>query len=370
MHVDSSSEKAFRRCRFQIDHLDAWATGPKSSFDTKINEHNGKTYGTTKYIPPKDFVTQLDEKTTLKIESNFKHSETFHPKQSVAFERNTLAEISCSQPLGWDELYSLAIKFKHLTELLAGHSSQINSMWLGTDSKDKSKGALLFCNDIKPNSAANEKHVHDMLIPLNAIRRRLRSVAHNWFTNYDRYSNPLGVHFSELRRPAEFVEQKFLNQIRVIEGIHRQLYFKKDFVLPTDRHKRLIAKIMGNLTTEEAQWARSKLQLSNQMSLRQRLLQIAERNQELIDLSAGDFRLFSKYVANARNDEAHQFPKDTLPQKIKFRHDGAAWKLRVLADMTLFNLIGLPGNLCLSQMKRNHRYWYYASKDSFPWRES
>ncbi|MEM9420753.1 MAG: HEPN domain-containing protein [Planctomycetota bacterium] len=367
-HLVDEDEPNLISCQFELANLDAWVYPKQKAFSSKMDQKNGKLTYATRYKPPKDILVSINDTTTLKIESHLLFSESAHPNNSVKLEKTTTAALKHETKTTISTLYAGMTKFLHLFELLCGHPSQIRKVWMTYQDAESNKARCEFLASHHAASNLNDElNVYDMLFSHRDIQRRFPSITKKWFNLYDSYRNPLGVHFAEIRRPSDFVEQQFLNQVRAIEGIHRQMYLNKDYELPPAAFKNKVLTLTQNMSKRDAVWIKQKLQHANQTSLRKRLLQITEINPDLSALIIGNTQLFAKLVASARNDESHQFPTNTTTDNIEFRYHGAASKLRVLADMALLHLLGLPNNVCLEHIKKCRKYWFYANNETWPW---
>ncbi len=108
----------------------------------------------------------------------------------------------------------------------------------------------------------------------------------------------------------------------------------------------------------------------NDLSYKDRLHKLLERFPTLASdvIGGGDQQArFCRLVRDLRDAEAHALDRN---EKIRVGGKalvGIAAKLRVILDAWLLAEVGLSDGQIEEAMRKNRRFWYYASCESWPW---
>jgi hypothetical protein len=124
-------------------------------------------------------------------------------------------------------------------------------------------------------------HWSEMLVPFSDISDRFENVIKRWFDGYEKMSSFFDMFFSTHYVPVMYTHHRFLSYVNAIELYHRIKY--SNYVLEPRLHKERLKSIMDSIPNEHNEWLASKLQWSNEPSLRARLEEVVSGTGRLVD---------------------------------------------------------------------------------------
>ena len=127
---------------------------------------------------------------------------------------------------------------------------------------------------------------------------------------------------------------------------------------------------MPYVPTKHRDSVQSAISRINDLSYKDRLEQLLGRFPTLVHDVIGDTNeqdTFCKLVRSLRDTEAHRLERTKKTNVGGAKLVRVASKLKVIIDAWILAEIGLDGSTIEGAMRKNRKYWFYASCDSWPW---
>ncbi len=174
------------------------------------------------------------------------------------------------------------------------------------------------------------------------------------------------------RSPAALAEGRFFDLASVAESLHRHLRpAEKRF--PDAESQAIRDQVMPSVPKERREAFRSAVSRINDLSYRERLERLLQRFPTLANDVIGDpdeQNTFCKLVRSLRDTEAHRLQRTNKTNVGGAKLVRIAAKLKVILDAWILAEIGLNDSTIEESMRKNRKYWFYASCHSWPWNEA
>ncbi len=153
-----------------------------------------------------------------------------------------------------------------------------------------------------PEATGEPQRSFEMLLPLSAVRDRLRPILQRWFQDWNDLRNAFDLLFTDILGPRLYLETHFLLLAQAAEVYHRRRF--PGGVLSKEEHRQRKAAIFGAVEDEGlAGWLKEKLAYSNEPTMRQRMERVFDHaGPQAQSLVRHDF---AKVVADTRNYLTH-----------------------------------------------------------------
>lgn len=166
----------------------------------------------------------------------------------------------------------------------------------------------------------------------------------NWFNKSIALSPVFDLYFSNVYTPKMYSETRFLNAVQAIESYHRRKDTTNKLDIPLEEHNERMIKIISFAPLEHMDWLLAKLKHSNEVYLRQRLMEILTLHKDIAEIYIGNKRQqkdFVYRVVATRNYLTH-FDKDNATECAKGRDLSILIeKLKLIIRSCLLEEIGM-----------------------------
>lgn len=175
----------------------------------------------------------------------------------------------------------------------------------------------------------------------------------NWFKLYKTAQDPINIILSSLRKKNRFADDKYISVIKAAESYHRQrspfVEYFENTKYKNDVYKKKIKPFLDAANKkDESNWIQQMLQYGNEVSLRNRIIQLFEYNNDLIKEAKIDRKVIGRIV-EYRHYYTH-FDKD--PDELE------------ITDQELLNLTNLMRGILLATISKELEIEFEAYKDN------
>jgi hypothetical protein len=209
----------------------------------------------------------------------------------------------------------------------------------------------------------------DVLISFTEVKLQFSTLLKKWFDLHHKCWGAIVPYLAHQRSPGPFAETRFFDFASVAESVHA--HFRPDENQFSDEEARAICKALRSHIPKQRRHAfASALQRVNGLTYKHRLEALLKRFPTLMADVIGDPEeqaIFCKLVKDLRNVEAHKLHRTDGTEVGGSKLNGLAAKLKVVLDAWILAEIGLAESAIEESMRRNHKYWFYASCSSYPW---
>ncbi|MDO8962581.1 MAG: hypothetical protein Q7V02_10795, partial [Methylophilus sp.] len=147
---------------------------------------------------------------------------------------------------------------------------------------------------------------HSMLFRFTEVQNRFNEIINNWLSAYEVILPSLNLYFSTKNGAHKYLDGKFLALAQAIETYHRRT--STETYIPKGEFKLLIKEIKANCPNEHEKWLASRIDMGNEISLRDRLNRIVEPFKCEIGTDE-EVKLIIKLIVDTRNYLTHYDPK-------------------------------------------------------------
>jgi len=211
-------------------------------------------------------------------------------------------------------------------------------------------------------------HTSDVLIPFSKIETELESYLAKWFELRRDCWGVIVPYFASQRSPAPLAESRFFDAASTAESLPAHLR-KHERLFPDSEAKRIRKAAASAVEESRREAVRSALGRINHPSYVDWLKSLMGRFPSLVEAVVGDpdaQRRFRQRVRDLRNMEAHRLPRDQ-PDPTGLELVRITAKLRPIIDAWILAEVGIDEHRIVDAMRRNRRYWHYASHETWPW---
>jgi hypothetical protein len=199
-------------------------------------------------------------------------------------------------------------------------------------------------------------HASEMLLSLKEIRNVFEICLQNWIMKADILRPIYDLYFGTLYNAEMYLQHEFLSLTQALESYHRRT--KHNYNLSKDEYKIKLQDILKTVPENHRVWLKNKLLYGNELTLRERLVEILGQLKDIASIYIDNNRKFINDLLNTRNYLTH-FDKNlekkatsgkelyTLTQKIKF-----------LLEICFLVEMELPTETVKKLISRNYRYQF------------
>ncbi len=355
----STADDCFDKCRIEIPALETWL-GDKP-FEVDIG--NGFDRVHVNYTRPLDDAFELS---TCRLRVRFIRSvkPPGFPGYSPSIDHRAFVEVEPFEPMSVNCLRDHAGEVTDLFSFLYGGDLVSRRLWLFNKGSEIDKVALYYCRH--PVAVADYGAL-DLLLRLDDVRPIFGSVLENWFTAATSTKRARRILLSTERRPAGFIELRFLPLVHAAEILARASKHSTIVASETfdDIRTRLLGSLPGDAPRELVESIKNGLGHANGRSLKHTLQKmLSDLREETCRLFCVDQIEFIKGIVNTRNHYTHYSSKD----KQKFLQGSELhWAIRKLSSMLRILLLlkaGIPEVDLESKLRSHHR----SSRERAVWR--
>ena len=210
---------------------------------------------------------------------------------------------------------------------------------------------------------------HDVLLPLSVMRPQFESVLQRWFRVRHECWGVIVPYLASQRSPAPLAERRFFDFAATAESLHA--HFRPNDKNFADKEAQAIWKKVRLCVPKERRTAfSSALRRVNELTYKERLERLLYRFPAITKDVIGDSNeqaIFCKIVKDLRNVGAHRLRRTDETNVGGSKLVRIAAKLKAILDAWILAEIGIDENVIHEQMQKTRRYWFYASRETWPW---
>ncbi|WP_458127773.1 ApeA N-terminal domain 1-containing protein [Pseudomonas sp. Z2-11] len=304
---DRGEPLEFNAATFEIDNLDEWVgiTGLVYSRQDTAHSHR------IEFSLPDKIEYNLSNGMTLKIGFGYKIPSPSVSKVSI--QQNTYLRLSSTEPRPLEDFMACAFKLNNLLSLAMNQSMTMRSFILNHDDLNYDYGnetivpiALkLIYRAANYKKKSSKLHWREMLFNHRKIEESAEGYLNNWLNLYDVCEPALNLFFSTLNEPNTFSESKFLALAQSLETLHRRTSDKT--LMPADQYAKFSDNLLEVTPETAREWLKNKIKFGNEITFKQRLLDLTEPFQSLLG-GAKRRKSISHKIVTSRNYYTHYNP--------------------------------------------------------------
>lgn len=223
------------------------------------------------------------------------------------------------------------------------------------DEREEEKGSKrrVFFKGRKTDTEDRELIVQDMLFAKSDVPANLGELVDRWLRMTTDLPMVCKLYSSVTSIREQYLEAEFLSLAQVAELYHRSRF--NSSILPKDKWKEKIKKILDKAPDSERQWLKEKLIWSNASTLQDRLKELLNELEPTTSMLVSDKDSFSKNVKDKRNYFTHWDTKSKDKASLYPDLYFVTKTLRYLVAACLLRELGFSSAQTAELFKRNHR---------------
>lgn len=303
----SDEKLEFNKATFEIDNLDRWV-GISGLTHTRFETpHSYKI----EFSLPKTIEHKLANGMTLQIDFGYKIPSPTTSK--AAINQYTFFRLSSDMPRPLKDFRDCAFKLNNLLSLSMNQSATMRNFKLYHDELMTYHGngvmapigLKLIYRASNYREEPAEQHWREMIFTYRQIRDNPEKYINNWLNLYDICEPALNLFFSTLNEPTTFSESKFLALAQSLETFHRRT--TEATLMPSEDYEKFSQDLLKVAPENAREWLSAKLKFGNEITFKQRLLDLIDPFKSLLVNSKTKKRIAHKIVTS-RNYYTHYNP--------------------------------------------------------------
>ncbi len=198
-------------------------------------------------------------------------------KQQLSLKQEAFFQISNTRNMNWNDILEVIHRINMFFSFVMRTDINTEEIGLTVNTDDSSKYLEYLDHRILQSKHDLTKNSQDMIFSLFTLNGRFCDVLKKWLTLCETMKPVIDRYYLEIKRETHyniFSENDFLNVITALEAFHR--FTMDNYDTTKDEHSTRLNDIIGNTPPEYRKWLQSKLQYSNEKSLRSRLRDIED----------------------------------------------------------------------------------------------
>lgn len=194
-----------------------------------------------------------------------------------------------------------------------------------------------------------------MLFNLRRIQERFESYVKNWFNRKEVLNPIFDLYFGTLYNSDMYLEQRYLSLVQALESFHRRT--RKNYELSPEEHETRVKSIIAVVNEQHKEWLKSRLEYSNEPTLRKRLKDILKEADLFVNLKSSKEReAFIGKMCNTRNYFTH-YDASLVSKTYKGKELIAVCeKLKVIIQFYFLIEIGIETEDAREIIKQKYKY--------------
>ena len=353
-HFPNPEEISFHSMSMRFTHLDLWAMHSNlrpfridtSNIASGVVTISSSTAKKIKLASLRDRDVFLDVEGGLSVSGVYELETVLRQRSFVKIEHS-----------GEDGFHSYADLFHRLGNFITlaiGVPVRPEALYGTLNDRDRTKRVDVYYRQHAAPSSERRPSPNEILFRPSEGIDRITDLLQEWLNKAGLLEPAHNSYFSTRYRDDLFAEHKFLSLVQGLEIFHSRT--RDNYVLPCAEHRKRMSAILGSVDGEHRDWLNSKLEFSNQPSLRQRLKQLlldcSSAASDLVD----DQKAFVHTIVSTRNYLTHYNPKLAEHAAVGEQLYHISEKLMLLLEMCFLLDIGISPSEVQAMMRRNRRY--------------
>jgi len=296
-HFDK--EPMFNKLIINYSYLDEWVN--ISGFDIPAPKIKGEY--SIKYRLPEDINIILDKNYDLTITHSVQGPNLNMVQKELRITQTTHIMIGSKIEIPISRYHDIINMIRNFLSFGVDRPVYTLSIY------GKSEEHITFYKNIKTYDDIeiyyNKKEIPDdfePIIPPNMffvfkdISQSFELFIRNWFNKSIALSPVFDLYFSNVYTPKMYSETRFLNAVQAIESYHRRKDTTNKLDIPLEEHNERMIKIISFAPLEYMDWLLAKLKHSNEVYLRQRLMEILTLHKDITEIYIGNKKQQKDFV--------------------------------------------------------------------------
>ena len=296
-HFQDPQEIQFNEVSIQSTYLSDWVDFPLIQ-TSSIDDTNNLQQFTFIYNQPESIKANIIEG-EISVFYGWQNSRKLY---DIDFKQLPYISIKVNQFISFEDLYSQYIcPILDFLTLATGKPNFLEKIEFNLRKPDlKIIEMLLVNHSITPKETLLPD---DLYFSLADIDSEFSLILQKWFNSFEELKSIFNLIFSTEYKPDMYLESKFLNIAQAAESYHRRRC--KNHVLTKLEHEARIKAILDNTPEEYKKWLKEKLHFSNEPTLHNRLIELLDKTQKVMNPLVGDHLTFVRKVKYTRNYFTH-----------------------------------------------------------------
>jgi len=350
-HFQDPQEIQFNEVSIQSTYLSDWVDFPIIQTLSSIDDTNKPQQFTFIYNQPESIKANIIEG-EISVFYGWRNSGKLY---DIDFKQLPYISIKVNKPIPFEDLYSQYIcPILDFLTFATGKPNFLEKVdFYSRNPNLKSIEMLLVNHSIAPKETLLPD---DLYFSLADIDSEFSLILQKWFNSFEELKSIFNLIFSTEYKPDMYLESKFLNIAQAAESYHRRRC--KNEVLPKPEHDARIEAILSNTPEEHKKWLREKLHFSNEPTLQDRLIDLLDKTQKVMNPLVGDHLTFARKVKNTRNYFTHW--NTSLQDKAAQGEElfRITQTLLFMLQTCLLMELGCSPERCAELIKKNKKYQY------------
>lgn len=340
---------SFSKVDLSVEGLDEWL------FITGLQiEHNFEELSANiSYKPPKKISIRLPEDIELAFAFSWSVSGGGTDFKEAKIKQDACMSLISSSSLPLKAFLSIISKLTNFLcfaidktvrlEFITGFSPNVTRQ--RKDADNEQVPIKVYFESVPYDETTRKIYWNDMLFRYDQVKDQLEEILAKWFSNYETSEPAFNLYFAYKSGAQRYIDGRFLSLAQGIETLHRRNSSKT--VMPPDEFTKLIQQLLESCPNDKKEWFKNRIAYGNEISLRQRLVEMIEPFQSLYG-SKQEVSAFINRVVDTRNYLTHydQRSSDRLISGIEFWR--LCMKLEVLFQLHFLRLMGLSNQFITS----------------------
>jgi ApeA N-terminal domain 1 len=361
-------EILFDEVAVRTSDLDTWAlvsgfSGQMHLEPIEETEHLTAAELEVKFVPPETIEIPLDNGEEASIVFGFTHPGPQRVTTEVTITQRAFLHLRFATPRRPRDVQETVGQLRNFLSLAVGRRQTVlavegyhDDLLIG-NTTHRQPVQMLWEIPHNPPPPTRRLDPDEMLFTLPQAQPSISDVMKAWFKRQDLFGPVLGRYFGTLYHPHLFLDQRFMGYAQTVETYDRRRRKTKE--RPSEEHKRLVKAIVEAVPAKHQDWLKQKLAWSNELSLSQRIRDVAaicpEVRKRLIG-SDDEVEAFTRLARNTRDYHTHLDRKLEKKAAKGAQLQALMLQFRALIEMALLHELGFPCDSIDEILDRVRRY--------------
>jgi hypothetical protein len=338
-------------------------------FDDWIGIYGFNELRITSGIPKIQLEYQLPEKSLFEISADlnltFEFECTLPMRRDTAhavIKQLTFIGLNSTRELSFMQLLNCFFRLYKFLSIAYYDSPNIETLFFRNNKTQKDNGhqntvEVLYSDNFFNRSYKKGPRLNKYLFKYEDVKEQFPTIIKTWFEIYDKIGPAVNLLVELLLKREYALELKFLSAVQAVESFHRNIFGGED--LQKAEHKIRIRNIVENVPEQYKAWLKEKLAFSNELSLKNRLIDLYSKiPDEITKALINDPTNFFNGVVKTRNHYTHYGSGDKKTIMSSQDIFKAVEKLKVLLICSILNELHFSKDQIIGFVKVEKVYRY------------
>lgn len=294
-HFEKPKDIRFKSIWINFLHVDDWVdvSGFDSTPPYKLDS--------IKYAKPEDLHFNVSKSLKISISFSVTRSPFSKPQKEMYIKQGVLIGITLSPSATLDDYWNTIYHVQNLLTL----AMMKPTYPLSIEGIPKKSGSYVKVFSRSYAAAATEDKLRswEMLFTFTNVSEHFETLLKNWFKKTELLEPVFDLFFGTLYISRIYLTTEFLNFVQALESYLRRTM--KGYELPRAEHRKRIRKILDYAPDEYRTWLKTKLNYSNEPTLRMRLERFLGDIPKSLEDIIHDKEVFIRNAVDTRNYLTH-----------------------------------------------------------------